>query len=195
MNDIFLTSVTDKRGLVGFAAKLEGLYQILSTGGTRAALVRGGIEHVGEVSDYTGVPEMFGGRLKTLHHKIFAGILAKIGDDMCLLEEQVWEPVALVAVNLYDFEGTAAKPGVTLDEMIEQIDIGGPSLLRAAAKNWRRVTVICDPDDYDSVAEEILANGGAPSKETRYRLARKALSHTAAYDAAIVRHLPQEFPE
>ena len=185
-----LLSVSDKRGLEGFAQGLSSLgFEILSTGGTAQALRRAGIA-VREVSDATGTPEVLDGRVKTLHPKIFAGILADLDEEShrAVLEQWGVAPIGLVAVNLYPFAATAAKPGVTPAEVIENIDIGGPSLVRAAAKNHRHVTVVVDPDDYEAVIEALRAGG---SELLRRRLAVKAFRHTAAYDAAIAQTLPR----
>ncbi|MGD1148291.1 MAG: bifunctional phosphoribosylaminoimidazolecarboxamide formyltransferase/IMP cyclohydrolase [Thermoanaerobaculaceae bacterium] len=186
-----LLSVSDKRGLEAFARGLAALgFEIVSTGGTAKALRWAGIE-VREVSELTGTPEVLGGRVKTLHPKIFAGVLADLDDpEHCaVLESWGVAPITLVAVNLYPFAATAARPGVTPAEVIENIDIGGPSLVRAAAKNHRHVTVVVDPDDYDSVLEALRT--GADAEAFRRRLAVKAFRHTAAYDAAIAQTLPR----
>ena len=186
-----LLSVSDKRGLEAFARGLTALgFEIVSTGGTAQALRSAGIE-VREVSELTGTPEVLGGRVKTLHPKIFAGILADLDDEehRAVLERWGVAPIALVAVNLYPFAATAARPGVTPAEVIENIDIGGPSLVRAAAKNHRHVTVVVDPDDYGAVLETLAT--AADTEAFRRRLAVKAFRHTAAYDAAIAQALPR----
>ena len=185
-----LLSVSDKRGLEGFARGLSSLgFEILSTGGTAQVLRQAGVA-VREVSELTGTPEVLGGRVKTLHPKIFAGILADLDDPAhcAVLHDWGVTPIGLVAVNLYPFAATAAKPGVAPAEVIENIDIGGPSLIRAAAKNHRHVTVVVDPDDYGTVLEALRTDGG--SEALRRRLAVKAFRHTAAYDAAIGQALP-----
>jgi phosphoribosylaminoimidazolecarboxamide formyltransferase/IMP cyclohydrolase len=184
-----LISVSDKTGLDRLGPELVRLgWTIISTGGTARALREHGCEVV-DAADYTGFPEILDGRVKTLHPKIFAGILAA---PTAAHEEQLQRhelaTIELVVVNLYPFRETVAREGVTLAEAIEQIDIGGPSLIRAGAKNHSRVTVLVDPDDYQPALDE-LADGGA-SAETRQRLAIKAFRHTAAYDAAISAHLP-----
>ncbi|MDD5041089.1 MAG: bifunctional phosphoribosylaminoimidazolecarboxamide formyltransferase/IMP cyclohydrolase [Candidatus Peribacteraceae bacterium] len=185
-----LLSVSDKHGIEDFARGLVELgFQIISTGGTQKALEKAKIK-VTPIEKFTGFPECFGGRLKTLHPLIFGGILFKHEDKTHAAEAKKLgiEPIDLVCVNLYPFEETAAKPGVTREEMIEQIDIGGPSLLRAAAKNAESVTVLCDPQDYTAILAELKdANDTKP--ETRKRLAEKVFLHTAAYDCAITRTL------
>ena len=186
-----LLSVSDKRGLEAFARGLTALgFEIVSTGGTAQALRFAGIQ-VREVSELTGTPEVLGGRVKTLHPKIFAGILADLDDPehRAVLENWGVAPIALVAVNLYPFAATAARPGVTAHEVIENIDIGGPSLVRAAAKNHRHVTVVVDPNDYDAVLDALRT--GADAEAFRRRLAVKAFRHTAAYDAALAQPLPR----
>ncbi len=184
-----LISVSDKHGVGDLAAKLQDLgWRILSTGGTAGELRRSGCDVV-EVSSYTGFPEILDGRVKTLHPKVFAGILAR-GDEAHRrqLEELELDAIDLVVVNLYPFRETVTAPGVTLPDAVEQIDIGGPSLIRAAAKNHERVTVVVDPADYGAVADE-LSSGGV-SETTRRTLAVKAFRHTSSYDAAIAAHLP-----
>jgi phosphoribosylaminoimidazolecarboxamide formyltransferase/IMP cyclohydrolase len=186
-----LLSVSDKRGLEGFARGLAGLgFEIVSTGGTAKALAGAGVP-VREVTELTGTPEVLDGRVKTLHPRVFAAILADLDEPphRKVLEEWGLAPIALVAVNLYPFAATAARPGVKPGEVIENIDIGGPSLLRAAAKNHRHVTVVVDPDDYPAVLDALRAGG--TSEELRRRLAVKAFRHTAAYDAAIAQRLPR----
>ncbi|MCJ7440462.1 MAG: bifunctional phosphoribosylaminoimidazolecarboxamide formyltransferase/IMP cyclohydrolase, partial [Thermoanaerobaculaceae bacterium] len=186
-----LVSVSDKRGLDGFARGLVELgFEIVSTGGTAQALRELAVPVV-EVSELTGTPEVLGGRVKTLHPHVFASILADLDDatHRAVLDEWGLGPIALVAVNLYPFVATAARPGVAPQEVIENIDIGGPSLLRAAAKNHRHVTVVVDPDDYGSVLEALRAGG--PGEQLRRQLAIKAFRHTAAYDAAIAQKLPR----
>jgi len=189
-----LISVSDKRGLDGLGRGLAQLgWSVLSTGGTARALREAGCE-VTEVGDHTGFPEILGGRVKTLHPKVFAGVLAAPTPDH---EAQIAElgipRIDLVVVNLYPFRETVVRDGVSLAEAVEKIDIGGPSLVRAAAKNHARVAVVVDPDDYDGVLAE-LRSGGI-GDETRRRLALKAFRHTAAYDAAISCHLPALVPD
>jgi len=182
-----LLSVSDKTGLVAFARGLAGLgIKLLSTGGTAKALSDAGLA-VTEIGDYTGFPEMLDGRVKTLHPKVHAGILARrdLAEHAAALEAHAIPLIDLVVVNLYPFRETVAKEGCTLDDAIENIDIGGPTLLRAAAKNWKHVGVIVKPADYDRVLAELAQSGRALSATTRFALAQKAFSHTASYDGAI----------
>jgi phosphoribosylaminoimidazolecarboxamide formyltransferase/IMP cyclohydrolase len=182
-----LISVSDKTGLIEFARGLQNLnVVILSTGGTARALSDAGIP-VTEVGAYTGFPEMLDGRVKTLHPKIHAGILARrdLDEHVGALGSAGIPTIDLVVVNLYPFAQTVARKGCTLDEAIENIDIGGPSMVRGAAKNFRHVAVVTDPADYAPILAEMNSSGGAVALETRYRLACKAYSHTAAYDGAI----------
>ena len=186
-----LLSVSDKTGLVEFARGLRGFgIEILSTGGTAAALRDAGIK-VTEVADYTGFPEMLDGRVKTLHPKIHGGILGRrdVAEHVRAMNAQGIAPIDLVAVNLYPFAQTVARAEVTLDEAIENIDIGGPAMVRSAAKNYRHVAVVTDPLDYPGVLEELASAGGAVSAETCFALAQKAFAHTAAYDGAITNYL------
>jgi phosphoribosylaminoimidazolecarboxamide formyltransferase/IMP cyclohydrolase len=180
-----LLSVSDKTGLVEFAGGLCDLgWELVATGGTARAL-RKAARPVTEVANFTGSPEVLGGRVKTLHPAIHAGLLARDTEsDRAEIALLGWQPIDLVAVNLYPFKSAVARPGVTLDQAIEEIDIGGVTLLRAAAKNHSRVTVVCDPADYAGVLAE-LRETGATSPETRRRLALKAFRRTADYDAAI----------
>jgi phosphoribosylaminoimidazolecarboxamide formyltransferase / IMP cyclohydrolase len=179
-----LLSVSDKTGLVSFARALtERRVELLSTGGTFQTLQQAGIPVVA-VDRYTGSPEVMDGRVKTLHPKIHGGILAREGHDEADLERLGAGFIDLVVVNLYPFEKTLKTPGSSFDELIEKIDIGGPSMVRSAAKNHARVAVICDPADYGPVLEQIEVHGEIPS-EMRRRLAGKAFAQTAAYDAAI----------
>lgn len=191
-----LISVSDKSGIVDFARALVELgYEILSTGGTLDLLQREGISAI-SVSDVTGFPEILDGRVKTLHPKIHGGILA-IRDNAAHQEELTTHgiaPIDLVVVNLYPFKATIAKPDVTFEEAIENIDIGGPSMVRAAAKNHRDVTVVVDAADYDAVLEE-LRQADKVSEATRRRLAAKAFRHTAAYDALIADYLSTQADE
>ncbi|HEY6556828.1 MAG TPA: bifunctional phosphoribosylaminoimidazolecarboxamide formyltransferase/IMP cyclohydrolase [Polyangiaceae bacterium] len=179
-----LLSVSDKSGLVEFARALErhGV-ELLSTGGTFAALDKAGIR-VATVESYTGSPEVMDGRVKTLHPRVHGALLSRSGTDDADLERLGAKPIDLVVVNLYPFAATLQRADASYDELVENIDIGGPSMLRSAAKNHARVTVVCDPADYAAVISELDASG-AVSQETRRRLAGKAFSHTAAYDAAI----------
>ncbi len=186
-----LISVSDKTGLIEFARGLKALgVTILSTGGTAGALREHGIA-VTEVSEHTGFPEMLDGRVKTLHPTIHGGILARrdVPAHARAIEAAGIAPIDLVAVNLYPFIQTVARPDCTAAEAIENIDIGGPAMVRSAAKNHAHVAVITDTGDYPSVLEEMRANEGAVSASLRFRLARKAFSHTAAYDGAISNYL------
>ena len=185
-----LISVSDKTGLVGFVKVLAEIgVEILSTGGTAKALRAEGLSVV-DLSVYTGFPEMLDGRVKTLHPKVHGGLLFVRGnpDHEAAVEEHGIGPIDLVVVNLYPFEQTVAKPDVTLHEAIENIDIGGPSMLRSAAKNHESVTVVVDPADYDIVAEQIRSTRST-TLELRRRLAARVFERTAAYDGAIARHL------
>ncbi len=179
-----LLSVSDKTGIVDFARGLEKLgFTMLSTGGTYRSLVDAGVR-VGTVEAYTGSPEVMDGRVKTLHPRVHGGLLARAGKDDADLARLGGSYIDLVAVNLYPFEKTLEKPNATRAELIENIDIGGPSMLRSAAKNHDRVAVICDSADYALVLEEIR-EAGSVRAETRRRLAGKVFAHTAAYDSAI----------
>ena len=183
-----LISVSDKLGLEDLARGLvrHGI-GLLSTGGSAAALRKAGLE-VTDVSTHTGHPEMMDGRVKTLHPRVHGGILARPGVDDAALAAHGIDNIDFVVVNLYPFRETIARPDCTLPEAIENIDIGGPSLLRAAAKNHVRVSVVCDPGDYAGLVAELDAHG-AVSEATRYRLAAKAFAHTASYDSAIAAYL------
>src|SRR5687767_532844 len=182
-----LLSVSDKTGLVDFARALKDFgVELLSTGGTARALREAGLD-VRDVSEVTGFPEMLDGRVKTLHPRIHGGILA-VRDNpehARALEEHEIGPIDMVVVNLYPFERTVAREGVTLEEAVEQIDIGGPSMVRSAAKNFRDVAVVASPASYDQILGEMSHNGGALSLETREHLALFAFSATAAYDSVI----------
>src|SRR6185369_13671665 len=181
-----LISVSDKTGLTEFAKGLAAAgVELYASGGTRRHLEEAGIP-VREVAAYTGFPEMMDGRIKTLHPKIHGGILCRRDnpDDMAAIAEQGIVPFELVVVNLYPFQETVAKPDVTLEQAIENIDIGGPTLIRAAAKNHQFVTVVCMPTDYTKIMEGIRSNGST-SLELRRTLACSAFSHTASYDASI----------
>ena len=184
-----LISVSDKSGIVEFAGQLhQAGVEILSTGGTAKLLSDNGVPVI-EVSDYTGFPEMMAGRVKTLHPKIHGGILGRRGSDDAVMQEQGIPPIDMVVVNLYPFEQTVANPDCDLATAIEHIDIGGPTLIRAAAKNHAAVTVLVDSNDYAQVLEEMAANQGAVSDATRFRLAVKTFEHTARYDGAIANYL------
>ncbi|MBF0566371.1 MAG: IMP cyclohydrolase [Nitrospirae bacterium] len=185
-----IISVSDKTGVIEFAGGLVELgLRVLSTGGTAKALRKAGVP-VTEVSEYTGFPEMMDGRVKTLHPKIHGGILARRDNakDMESLSTHDIERIDLVAVNLYPFEQTVAKEGVTFGEAIENIDIGGPTLLRAAAKNFWDVTAIVDPSDYEKVLGE-MREYGQVSGELRLALAEKVFATTSRYDKAISTYL------
>lgn len=185
-----LISLTDKSGIEGFARELEGLgIEILSTGGTAAKMRAEGIA-VKDVSEFTGFPEMLDGRVKTLHPKVHGGILAQKSnaDHVAQMEEHGLQAIDIVAVNLYAFEKTVADSSCTLANAIENIDIGGPTMLRAAAKNYQDVTVIVDPADYPTVISEIKATGNTTLK-TRFKLARKVFALTSTYDTAIIKWL------
>ncbi len=189
-----LISVTDKNGIVSFARELNALgAELISTGGT-ARLLRESQVPVTDVSVVTGFPEMLDGRVKTLHPKIAGGVLAIRGreDHMRALAEHEIAPIDMVVVNLYRFEEVAAKEDARLEELIENIDIGGPTLIRAAAKNYQDVAVVVSPGDYEAILQELRASGVALSPETKWRLARKAFRTTADYDAAISARLDRE---
>ncbi|HXX85777.1 MAG TPA: bifunctional phosphoribosylaminoimidazolecarboxamide formyltransferase/IMP cyclohydrolase [Casimicrobiaceae bacterium] len=200
-----LLSVSDKTGLADFARGLSALgVRLLSTGGTAKALSDASLP-VTEIGAYTGFPEMLDGRVKTLHPKVHGGILARrdVPAHVAALEAHGIPAIDLVVVNLYPFRETVAKPGCTLADAIENIDIGGPTLVRAAAKNYAHVGIVVDPADYPALLEELRATGGKLKLATRFALARKAFAHTAAYDGAIANYLTtrdadgssQRFPE
>ena len=182
-----LLSVTDKTGLVEFARALAGHgVELVSTGGTARALREAGLE-VRDISDLTGFPEMLDGRVKTLHPKVHGGILHVRGnaEHVASVEEHAIEPIDMVVVNLYAFEKTANRPGAAFSDVIENIDIGGPSMVRSAAKNFEDVAIVTSVADYAAIAEELSANAGSLGRATRWRLARAAFAVTAAYDAGI----------
>lgn len=186
-----LISVSDKSGAAEIARALHAFgIDILSTGGTAKLLHETGIPVV-EIGDYTGFPEMLDGRVKTLHPKVHAGILARrdLPAHMQAISRANIPTIDVVIVNLYPFVQTISRAGCTLEDAIENIDIGGPTMVRAAAKNWQHVAVVTDPADYPALIAEMKSANGAISVETRYRLARKAFSHTAAYDGAISNYL------
>ncbi|MGE5386733.1 MAG: bifunctional phosphoribosylaminoimidazolecarboxamide formyltransferase/IMP cyclohydrolase [Betaproteobacteria bacterium] len=199
-----LISVSDKRGVLEFAQGLaaQGV-QLLSTGGTAKMLRDAGLQ-VTEIGDYTGFPEMLDGRVKTLHPKVHGGILARrdLPEHLATIEQHGIPTIDLVCVNLYPFRETVAKPGVTLEDAIENIDIGGPAMVRSSAKNYAGVAIVTDPADYQPLLDEMKANGGALKLETRFGLAKRAFVHTARYDSAIANWLtaldeanqPQQFP-
>jgi phosphoribosylaminoimidazolecarboxamide formyltransferase/IMP cyclohydrolase len=185
-----LLSVSDKTGLVDLARALAGFgVELISTGGTRKALTDAGLA-VRDISEVTGFPEILDGRVKTLHPRVHGGILA-VRDNpehRAVLEAQDIRPIDLVVCNLYPFEATVARPGVSHEDVIENIDIGGPSMIRSAAKNYYDVAVVTDPRQYAAVVEELRANGGSLTLATRERLAAAAFARTAGYDAAICRY-------
>ncbi|MHB8840757.1 MAG: bifunctional phosphoribosylaminoimidazolecarboxamide formyltransferase/IMP cyclohydrolase [Candidatus Aquicultor sp.] len=196
-----IISVSDKTGVVEFAKGLKSMgVEILSTGGTAKALRDAGVVVI-EVSEYTGFPEMMEGRVKTLHPKISGGILAdrRKEEHMRQIAEAAIEPIDLVCVNLYPFAATIARPDVTLDEAIENIDIGGPTMIRAAAKNFEGVAVVVDASWYPKIIDEMQANDGAVTRDTRFALCKEAFKHTAMYDSTIAQWLygrdGKEFPE
>jgi phosphoribosylaminoimidazolecarboxamide formyltransferase/IMP cyclohydrolase len=182
-----LLSVTDKAGLVDFARKLASLHiELISTGGTAKLLRDSGIP-VKDISELTGFPEMLDGRVKTLHPKVHGGILHRREDPkhVAAIAEHGIAPIDMVVVNLYAFEKTASKPGARFEELIENIDIGGPSMIRSAAKNFHDVAIVTSPGDYGSIADELVRSGGMLSLLTKWHLAQKAFATTAAYDSAI----------
>ena len=191
-----LISVSDKTGVVEFAKDLEKLgVEIISTGGTHKTLEEAGIKVTG-ISDVTGFPECLDGRVKTLHPKVHGGILARrdLKEHMDQLEELEIEPIDIVAINLYPFKATIMREDVTLEMAIENIDIGGPTMLRSSAKNHKDVTVLCDPRDYQETIEQLKANGEV-GYETKYKLALKVFRHTAAYDTMISQYLGEQIEE
>ncbi|MCC5635908.1 bifunctional phosphoribosylaminoimidazolecarboxamide formyltransferase/IMP cyclohydrolase [Nostoc sp. CHAB 5844] len=192
MARLALLSVSNKTGLIDLARSLveEFEFDLISSGGTAQALKDAGIA-VTKVSDYTGSPEILGGRVKTLHPRIHGGILARrdVAGDITDLENNQIRPIDLVVVNLYPFEETIAKSGVTLAEAVEQIDIGGPAMLRASSKNFAHLTVLCDPAQYDEYLQELRQNNGEASLEFRQKAALKGFLHTANYDQAIASYL------
>ena len=188
-----LISVSDKSGVVEFAQRLRSAgWEIIATGGTMKLLREKGVEVI-NISDVTGFPEICDGRVKTLHPKVHGGLLARRDNPSHLqaLKENGIEFIDMVCVNLYPFRQTIAKPDVTMEDAIENIDIGGPSMLRSAAKNYRDVTVICDPADYDTVIGQIEASGNT-DVETRLKLSAKAFTHTALYDSCIASYLREK---
>ncbi len=190
-----LLSVSDKTGLIELARELTRRnVEILSTGGTAQLLAANGVA-VHEVSSYTGFPEIMGGRIKTLHPKIHGGLLGRRGVDDGVMAQHGIAPIDLLVVNLYPFAATVARPGAHYAEAIENIDIGGPAMLRAAAKNHESVLVVVDPADYPMVLKEFDAHQGASDAETRARFAAKAFAHTARYDAMVAGYLSSQHPE
>ena len=188
-----LVSVSDKRGVVEFCTALSNMgWEIIATGGTMKALRDAGLNVI-NISDVTGFPEICDGRVKTLHPKVHVGLLGRrdLEDHMRQLEENGIEKIDMVCVNLYPFEATIAKENVTMEDAVENIDIGGPSMLRSAAKNFRDVTVVCDPDDYTLILEEIASTGNT-TPSTRLRLSAKAYTHTAEYDSHIATYMRRQ---
>ena len=186
-----LISVSDKKNVVEFARQLEQLnVELISTGGTAKLLLQSGIK-VTEIADYTGFEEMLDGRVKTLHPKIHGGILGRrdLPEHMAQMKQHHINPIDLVCVNLYPFAATVARPDCTLEQAIENIDIGGPAMVRSAAKNWQDVAIVTDSNDYADIIEE-LRHGGI-SRRTRFHLAKKAFAHTAQYDDMIAGYLNQ----
>lgn len=184
-----LISVSDKEGIVEFAQALSNQgVEILSTGGTFSLLQTNNIPAT-EISDYTGFPEMMSGRVKTLHPKVHGGILARRGVDDQVMEEHGIKPIDMVIVNLYPFEQTVAKPNCDLDDAIENIDIGGPTMVRAAAKNFNDVAIVTSTQSYCAILNELQLNNGSVSRAMRFDLSVKAFEHTAAYDGAIANYL------
>ncbi|WIO74081.1 bifunctional phosphoribosylaminoimidazolecarboxamide formyltransferase/IMP cyclohydrolase [Porticoccaceae bacterium LTM1] len=189
-----LISVSDKTGIVEFAQALSAQgVEILSTGGTFRLLTENGVAAI-EVSDYTGFPEMMDGRVKTLHPKVHGGILGRRGKDDAVMAEHGIQAIDMVVVNLYPFKATVADPNCDLPTAIENIDIGGPTMVRSAAKNHKDVAIVVNASDYDSVLAEMTANNGALSYETRYDLMVKAFEHTAMYDGMIANHFGARSP-
>jgi phosphoribosylaminoimidazolecarboxamide formyltransferase/IMP cyclohydrolase len=190
-----LISVSDKNGILEFAKALSDMnVAILSTGGTYKVLSEAGLP-VTEVSEHTGFPEMMDGRVKTLHPKIHGGLLGRRGTDDAVMAEHGIDPIDMVVVNLYPFEATVAKPDCRLEDAIENIDIGGPTMLRSAAKNHKDVAVVTDPADYDRILSEMQANNGQLAHATRFDLAIKTFEQTARYDGAISNYFGKLFSE
>lgn len=188
-----LVSVSDKTGVVDFCRNLRRLgWEIIATGGTQKLLEDSGVETIG-ISEVTGFPEICDGRVKTLHPKVHGGLLARRDDESHLkaLKDNAIEFIDMVCVNLYPFRQTIAKPDVKMEDAIENIDIGGPSMLRSAAKNYRDVTVVCDPQDYERIIAEI-EEGGNTKRETRLQLSAKAYTHTAEYDMCIATYMRKQ---
>ncbi len=189
-----IISLSDKSGIQEFAKELQAFnVEILSTGGTAKVLRERGLK-IADISEYTGFPEMLDGRVKTLHPKVHGGLLGIRGnpEHVKKMNEHGIQPIDMVVINLYPFEATVAKPNCTLEEAIENIDIGGPSMLRAGAKNYPYVTVIVDPADYRPILAEMKQGGGVVSKETNFRLAKKVYHLTARYDKAISEYLEKK---
>ncbi len=186
-----IISVTDKSGIVEFSRKLSDMgVEILSTGGTAKAIRERGVKVI-DISEYTGFPEMLDGRVKTLHPKVHGGLLGVRSnpEHVKMMQENGISNIDLIVVNLYQFEKTVSKEGVTLEDAIENIDIGGPAMLRSSAKNFNDVTVVVDPEDYDLVLNEMEENNGSTLLKTRFYLAKKVFNLTHKYDGAISRYL------
>jgi phosphoribosylaminoimidazolecarboxamide formyltransferase/IMP cyclohydrolase len=187
-----LISVSDKTGIIEFATRLANLgYGLLSTGGTAKALAEAGLP-VTEVSDHTGSPEIMGGRVKTLHPRIHGGLLARRGEDEAVMAEQDIPRIDMAVINLYPFEEVTGRPGCRFDEAIENIDIGGPAMVRSAAKNFDAVAVVTSPDQYAGVLEKLEANDGRLDRSARYELAVAAFNRVAQYDDAISNYLSSQ---
>lgn len=183
-----LLSVSDKSGVIELATALHaGGVELLSTGGTAKLIAEANLPVI-EIGDYTGFPEMMAGRVKTLHPKVHGGILARRGIDEAVMAEHNIKPIDLVVINLYPFQSTVANPDCSFEDAIENIDIGGPAMVRAAAKNHASVTVVVDPNDYANLMLDMAKNNGATSEQTRFSLAIKAYEHTASYDGAIANY-------
>jgi phosphoribosylaminoimidazolecarboxamide formyltransferase/IMP cyclohydrolase len=198
-----LISVSDKTGIIEFASKLAGMgYGLLSTGGTAKALGDAGLP-VTEVSDYTGSPEIMGGRVKTLHPRVHGGLLGRRGDDEAVMQEQNIPRIDMAIINLYPFEAVTSQADCRFEDAIENIDIGGPAMVRSAAKNFDAVAVVTSPDQYQSVLEKLAAGDGKLDRKTRYELAVAAFNRVAQYDDAISNYLsarasdgaPEQFPD
>lgn len=186
-----IISVSNKSGVMEFARELSKFgVEILSTGGTAKSLRETGLA-VKDISEYTGFPEMLDGRVKTLHPKVHGGLLGRRAnpEHVSKMKEYQIDPIDMIIVNLYPFEETVAKKDCTLEDAIENIDIGGPTMLRSAAKNYEDVTVIVDPADYPKIIAEMQANNGAVSKATNFYLAKKVFQRTSQYDTAITNYL------
>ena len=186
-----IISVSNKKGIVEFAKALHAMgIEILSTGGTAKSLRDAGVP-VKDVSEHTGSPEMLDGRVKTLHPRVHGGLLSRRDNpkDMEEIKKHGIDTIDMVIVNLYPFEETIAKPGVTFNEAIENIDIGGPAMLRSASKNFKDVVVIVDPTDYEKVISEMKSRDGDLAQETRLELAKKVFRHTSRYDSVIADYL------
>ena len=192
-----LISVSDKTGILDFALKLQKYgVEILSTGGTADLLRKGGVPVI-QVSDYTGFPEMMDGRIKTLHPRVHGGILARrdVPEHIKAMEDHGIRPIDLVVINLYPFEQTVARKDCSLEDAIENIDIGGPAMVRSAAKNSKDVVVIVNPADYSEVLNEMKSGEGAVTLDTRRRLCRDAFAHTARYDSLIATYLTEKWDD